>query len=63
MSEVTNPLQERDAAALLGLVVVLQGELVADEVSPRLAARLTHRLASTGELAREHGGGYEGWQR
>jgi hypothetical protein len=50
MSEVPNPLPRRDAAALLGLVVVLQGELLAGEVSPRFAARLTYRLASTGLL-------------
>lgn len=50
MSELPNPLPERDVAALLGLVIVLEAELLAEEISPQSAARLTERLASTGLL-------------
>ncbi len=50
MAEVPNPLPERDATALLGLVVAVEAELLAGQASPRFAARLTERLASTGLL-------------
>ena len=37
-------MDERDLAALIGILAVLEGELVGGEVSPHLAGRIRERL-------------------
>jgi hypothetical protein len=51
-----NPVAARDLAALVGVLATLEGELIAQEVSPYLAGRLARRMVRAGLLASEQGG-------
>jgi hypothetical protein len=44
-------MDERDLAALIGILAVLEGELVGGEVSPHLGGRIRERLERVGLVA------------
>jgi hypothetical protein len=48
-----NPVAKRDLAALVGLLAVLEGELLAQEIGPYLAGRMSDRLVRVGLLDAE----------
>ena len=45
-----NPVSRRDAAALIGVLAVMESTSLAEELEPDLAARLTRRLHRDGLL-------------
>jgi hypothetical protein len=45
-----NPLTRQDAAALIGILAILEGELLADEVSDELLGRLAGRMRDHGQM-------------
>jgi hypothetical protein len=48
-----NPVAKRDLAALVGLLATLEGELMAQEIGPYLAGRISARLVRVGLLDAE----------
>ncbi len=46
--ETVHPVSQPDAHALLGLVIVVQGELFASQLEPRLLERLRQRVEDAG---------------
>ena len=48
-----NPLGKQDAAALIGLLAVLEGHLITGDLDPHVVARLSGRLVGSGAGAAE----------
>lgn len=52
-----NPLSRRDAAALIGVLAILEGHALADDLDEVLSARLAQRLEREGLLQADSGSG------